>query len=177
MYVACTGALLVSVIEENQDKEATRYKVSTPCIKWPHDKASTTRALNPTNSAHSGGPKAGWLSAAFSTNGKEATMHRVCAPCIKEPNYKASDLNSDTSKLKLWEVEVSHMFKAKANAQGSGRHNYYMVSETASKVCVFFVKGPYYKASDLDSDTGRLRLWGVENNQVLTAKADAQDSG
>jgi hypothetical protein len=87
-------------------------------------------------------------------------MYRVCAPCIKEPNYKASDLDSDRSMLELWEVEVSHVFKAKADAQGSGRHNDYTVSETASKVCVFSVKGPDCKASELDSDTGRLKALG-----------------
>ena len=100
------------------------YKVCVLCVKGPFDKASTTRA-QAASSARSGRPKAGW----FSNKDKQATATKVCVLCIKGPYDKASDLDSDTGMLKLWEVEDNRVLKAKADAQDSGRHGNYTVSE------------------------------------------------
>ena len=45
------------------------------------------------------------------------------------------------------------------------------------KVGAISVRWPYGKASNLDSNTGVLKLWEVEDNSVIKTRADAQDSG
>ena len=73
-------------------------------------------------------------------------------------------LDFDLSMLALGVVEYTRMRMVKVDAQDSGRHSDYMVSETARKVCILSVKGPHYTASDLDSDTAMIKLWEVEDN-------------
>ena len=198
----------------------------------------TIRAPNPTGSAHSGWPKAGWFSFAFSIKDKEATTYEVCVLCVKWPCDKASTprapaassarLGRPKMKLELIQQpdgrEAGVEFEDKCvgsvgctkgaaapkQAHGEALLESAQVEDSDSSVHAPFVKtettgwacstgsltarvayilehsadsekaGARHepdKEGHLDSDTGMLKLWEVEDNRVLKAKEDAQDSG